>query len=110
MDRGLGQEQAARVLGIGKTTIVNWEMGHAEGVALWHLPRVVAFLGYDPTPEPVTFGERIRAVRRRQGLSQEALAERLGLDASTVRLWELGRVRKPSPRVRRLFEEFVKGV
>ena len=46
MDRGLGQEQAARVLGIGKTTIVNWEMGHAEGVALWHLPSGVVYLHF----------------------------------------------------------------
>jgi DNA-binding transcriptional regulator YiaG len=109
MDRDLRQEDVAAELGVGKSTIVNWEMGHAR-VAVWHLPRVVAFLGYDPMPEPATFGERIRAARRRQGISQETLAERLGLNVSTVTAWELGRVGKPFPKVRRLFEEFVQGV
>jgi transcriptional regulator with XRE-family HTH domain len=109
MDRGLRQEQAAEVLGVGKTTMVNWEMGHTR-VAVRYLPRVVAFLGYDPTPESATLGERIRAARHREGISQKTLAQRLDLNVSTVTAWELGRVRKLFPKVRRLFERYVEGV
>jgi transcriptional regulator with XRE-family HTH domain len=109
MDRGLRQEHVAAELGVTVTTISAWETGR-NGVVTRYLPRVAAFLGYDPEPEPATFAERIRAARHRQGISQEALAQRLGLNVSTVTAWERGRVRKLFPRVRRLFEEFVEGV
>lgn len=49
-----------------------------------HWPAVIAFLGYDPSPEPQSFGERIQVARRRQGLSQKELAGSLGLDPVTV--------------------------
>jgi transcriptional regulator with XRE-family HTH domain len=48
--------------------------------------------------------------RERQGLSQVALAEKLGLNVSTVVAWERGHVRKLFPKVRQLFEAFVEGV
>ena len=71
------------------------------------LPKVVAFLGYDPRQESGQLGDRIRILRERKGLSQAALAEKLGLNVSTVVAWEHGRVRKLFPKVRRLFEEFL---
>jgi transcriptional regulator with XRE-family HTH domain len=46
-------------------------------------------------------------LRERQGITQQALAERLGLDDSTVTEWELDRVRRPFPKVQRRFEEFL---
>lgn len=36
----------------------------------------------------MTLGERISAFRRRQGLSQEALAEKLGVSRQSVSKWE----------------------
>jgi DNA-binding transcriptional regulator YiaG len=35
------------------------------------------------------------------------LALKLGLNASTVTAWERGRVRKPFPKVRKQFDEFL---
>ena len=36
------------------------------------------------------FGKRLCELRRRQGLSQEALAERLGVTRQAVSKWETG--------------------
>lgn len=38
-----------------------------------------------------TFGERARKVRREVGLTQEAIAEQLGVSAATYSAWESGR-------------------
>jgi transcriptional regulator with XRE-family HTH domain len=108
MDRGVSREHAAEALGISVSTLWNWEMGHTS-VATRFLPKVVAFLSYDPRQEYGVLGDRIRMLRERQGLSQVALAEKLGLNASTVTAWERGRVRKLFPEVRRRFEEFLAG-
>lgn len=106
MDRKLLQEQVAAELGVSVMTIGNWEGNHTT-VATRLLPKVVAFLGYDPSPEPETLPERIQRARERQGLSQAGLALKLGLNVSTVTAWESGRVRKLFPTVRRRFEEYV---
>ena len=108
MDRGLWQEHVAEALGVSASTICNWEGNHTS-VATRYLPKVVAFLGYDPRQGTGQLGERIRMQRERQGLSQAALAERLGLNVSTIVAWERGRVRKLFPKVRRRFEEFLEG-
>ncbi|HSK74820.1 MAG TPA: helix-turn-helix transcriptional regulator [Thermoanaerobaculia bacterium] len=78
-------------------TVINWEMNHTR-VANRFLPKVVAFLGYNPREEAGELGNRIRMQRERQGLSQRALAEKLGLNVSTVVAWERGRVRKLFPQ------------
>jgi transcriptional regulator with XRE-family HTH domain len=109
MDRGLWQEYVAAELGVSVATICNWEGNHTN-VATRFLPKVVAFLGYDPRQESGQLGDRIRMQRERQGLSQVALAEKLGLNTSTVVAWERGRVHKLFPKVRRRFEEYVEGV
>jgi len=108
LDRGLLQEEVARELGVSLGTVVNWEQNHTA-VATRFMPQVVAFLGGDPLPADGQLGERIRALRERQGLSQVALARKLGLNASTVVAWERGRIKKPFPTVRRRFEEFLQG-
>jgi transcriptional regulator with XRE-family HTH domain len=102
------QTEVAEVIGVDYQTILNWEMNHTR-VSTRFLPKVVAFLGYDPREEPGPLGLRIRALRERQGLSQEALAAKLGVNASTVVAWERSRVKKLFPAVRRRFEEFLAG-
>jgi DNA-binding XRE family transcriptional regulator len=81
-----------------------------KDVARRFLPAVIRFLGYDPTPAPVSLPDRIRAARRRQGISQRELARRLGLDPATVWAWEAGAVVRPFPRIVAMFEEYVEGV
>lgn len=44
-----------------------------------------------PRPEDVPVGDRIRAGRHTLGLTQDQLAERIGVIASTVSWWETGR-------------------
>jgi transcriptional regulator with XRE-family HTH domain len=108
LDRGLRQDEVASKLGLDAQTILNWERNHTR-VSTRFIPKVVAFLGYDPREDSGHLGERIRIMRERQGLSQEALGEKLGLNRSTVTAWERGRVRKLFPKVRRRFEEFLAG-
>jgi transcriptional regulator with XRE-family HTH domain len=109
LDRGLRQKDVARELGVNFKTYENWEQGKYEP-EIRFLPAVIRFLGYDPSPAPVSLPDRIRAARRRQGISQRELARRLGLDPVTVWAWEAGRVQRLYPRLTRLFEEYVKEV
>ncbi len=96
------------MLGVSKQTYEHWERGVHEP-EFRYFPGVIRFLGYDPSPVPASLPDRIRAARRRQGISQEELAHRLGLDPSTVGTWETGAVVKPYPRITRLFENYVEG-
>ena len=108
LERGLSQDQVARELGVSIATIFNWEANQTR-VQTRFMPQVVAFLGYDPREEASQIGDRIRMLRERQGLSQVALAAKLGLNASTVVRWECGRVGLAFPKVRKRFEEFLAG-
>jgi DNA-binding transcriptional regulator YiaG len=106
-DLKLSQREAARILGVGLATLRNWERGRAK-VSDSYQPRAIRFLGFDPNPVR-SFPERIRAARHAAGLSQKAVALRLGLDPSTVRTWEAGRGESGHGRVRRVLEAFVAG-
>ncbi len=91
-------------IGVDKTSVFNWEAGTASP-HLKALPAVIQFLGYDPTATGSTLGERLRAARRRQGVSHADLAKRLGVDATTLRNWEVGRRNPPVkylPRIHRV--------
>lgn len=105
-DLGLTQKEVARELGANHRSYENWETGkHEPEFRYW--PGIIRFLGYDPSTEPTTFGEQIRAARRRDGFSQRELARRLGVDFTTVQAWEEGTVRRKFLRIARLFEEYV---
>lgn len=84
---GLGQPEVARQLRVKTCTITNWELGHTRPALRW-LPRVVAFLGYDPRPDSATVGEALVRHRKGQGLSQRELAAILSVDPSTLAKWE----------------------
>jgi len=73
-------------------TVANWELGTAKP-HVRHWPAVIRFLGCDPSPAGDTPGDRLRALRRKQGLTQREVAARLGLDEGTVAEFELGRRR-----------------
>lgn len=52
----------------------------------------------------MTSGELIRSARLRAGLSQEELAERLGLPQSSVARWEVDRAEPGFTRLRRALQ------
>jgi DNA-binding XRE family transcriptional regulator len=63
---GLLQRETAEMLGVSTDTVVNWEKDRTKPVAAQFRP-VVAFLGYDPTPEPRTLADRLAAKQRTLG-------------------------------------------
>jgi transcriptional regulator with XRE-family HTH domain len=90
---------------VDPSTILNWEKNKTQpGPA--QLRSVCQFLGYFPDAVPAELPGRIRAARQFLGLTQVDLAQRLGVDPSTVQKWEHGR-KRPYPRLARLFEGFL---
>jgi len=55
---------------------------------------------YDP--ETTTFGDRLSGAREAAGMSQAALARRLGVKATTLRSWEEDRAEPRANRVQML--------
>lgn len=80
---GLLQREAAKLLGCDHFTYINWENDKTEPVASRFKP-VIGFLGYDPSPTPVTLAERVQARRRELGLTFAEVAHRLGWDEGTL--------------------------
>ncbi len=105
MDLCLLQRQVADEIGVHVYTLCLWELGRHEP-EIRHWPGIIAFLGYDPTPEGRTVGERVRRLRRSLGLTQKRLAQKLGLDEHTVTNVERGR-RCVHKRTREAIEGFL---
>ena len=102
---GLLQREAAERLGVSTDTVVNWEKDKTTPVASQFRP-VVAFLGYDPTPEPQTLAERLEAKQRRLGASLTQVARYLGWDPGSLRRYLDGTWRISLER-RAAFEAFL---
>jgi len=81
---------------VDKKTVANWEKGKTEP-PMTLMPKVLAFLGYDPLPVPGTLPERMLAYRQKHGLTTRAAADRLGVDQGSWIRWEQGE-RTPWPR------------
>ena len=87
------QREVADGLGVDTDSIYYWETNRYNP-SLRVIPRIIDFLGYMPyDTSSMSLGERIVTLRRCLGLSREELAERLGVDESTVREWEHGKRR-----------------
>jgi len=82
------------VLGVREETVGLWESGLARPLPR-HYGTIIRFLGYDPEPGDLTIAGRLRAVRRRLGLSQADFAAKVGLNEGSVCRWESGS-RRPS--------------
>lgn len=70
------------------------------------LPRLLAFLGYNPLPPASTLGDRLRRLRRSQGFSLKQVARYLGVDPASMSRWET-QSKVPYPYIRRLLEAFL---
>jgi transcriptional regulator with XRE-family HTH domain len=109
IELGLLQREVADLLGADPQSVNAWERNYRQPV-LHRLPAIAAFLGYDlePPPADAPLGLRIASRRRRLGLSQKALAERLGIDEATVRKWERARIfLRVDERVQRILDGWV---
>lgn len=101
LDRGLRQVELARLLGVDEMTVVYWERGkHRPRVS--HLPGIHRLIGAPPADVGGSLAERLIALRRRMGWSQEELARRLGVDPESVARWERGTI--PSRKYFELIE------
>jgi len=92
--QGLLQRDLRKRFKLEKETYANWEKDRRYP-AMKHWPGIIAFLGYDPTPDPTTLGQQLLAHRRRHGLSRKDLAVSLGVDETTLWRWEIDE-RKPN--------------
>lgn len=87
---GLRQKEAADLIGVSEFTLGNWESGDNQPM-IQHWPAIIDYLGYEPWPAPQTLQEKLKAERRRRGLSIKAAAKVVGIDEATFWWWENGR-------------------
>jgi DNA-binding transcriptional regulator YiaG len=99
MDLGCSQPRLAGVLQVTVGTLQSWESGdRAPMVRNW--PRIIEFLGYDPTPCEEGIPGMLRQWRRRAGLTIRRAAAALGVQPGTWTAWELSAA-VPTPDSRR---------
>jgi DNA-binding transcriptional regulator YiaG len=103
---GLTQKEVAESLEVSLWTMLKWELGEASPLTQF-LPRIIAFLGYDPFPEPQTLADQLAARRRTLGWSRKFAAAQLGIDEKTLAAWERGTAQPRGIHVR-LVENFLK--
>jgi transcriptional regulator with XRE-family HTH domain len=84
-------KHAGKLLGTDEQSINNWEKGRKVPRVYW-LPAIIRFLGYNPLPEPRTVPERLLMKRLERGWSRTVAARELGIDQSTLRDWEHGKI------------------
>lgn len=87
--RGLTQKQTAAELRVDETTVLHWEKGRTEPQTKDY-PAILSFLGYDPSPAPITLPERMLAFRRARGWTLKQAATALGVNEATWGQWERG--------------------
>jgi transcriptional regulator with XRE-family HTH domain len=81
------QREVAKTMGVNPSTYLLWEQNKTKPeIRYW--PKIISFLGFDPSPPAHTLGEKLKACRRSLGLSQAKLASHIGLDETSVWEWE----------------------
>ena len=105
LDLRLSQKQAAELIGVKKGSLENWE-GQHRNPALPIMPAIIRFLGYNPLPEADTLANKLTRYRVSLGITQEALARKLGVDPCTLARWERGD-RTPIGLYRKLVEKLL---
>ena len=67
------QREAAERIGVTESSVFNWESG-VSSPDFRKMPAIIAFLGYNPVPEPTGEAERLVWQRRSMGISQREAA------------------------------------
>ncbi len=99
------QKEVALLIGVDKSTVMNWERGRSEP-ALWTIPGIIEFLAYVPFELGESLPERLRAYRRRYGISRQKLAGILEVDEATLWRWETGQ-RRPAKKYLQRIEALI---
>ncbi len=100
LDIGLRQKDVAVAIRVSELTVNGWERNRYSP-RLSHLPQIISFLAYTPPPfdkMPDNVVDRIRLYRLTHGLNQEKFAKLIGMDETTVAMWER-REHKPSKKL-----------
>jgi transcriptional regulator with XRE-family HTH domain len=106
MDLGLTQRTLAERLGCIYPTVAGWESDASVPLAArW--PAIEALLGPGLVPSRDGLAGRIRTARLRLGLTQEQLADRVGVNVRTIRNTERG-VHPPNRRTRDRLSAFLR--
>jgi transcriptional regulator with XRE-family HTH domain len=88
---GLTMREAASGLGVRRYTLSLMEQGRQEPADRLY-PKLIQFLGCEPWPAPTTFGEHLRAERRRRGLASAPAAGIIGIGPPALRQIEAGEI------------------
>ena len=103
------QMELAKRLGVFRATLSRWENGRVPHITM--MPRIAeAWLGEEIPSHKVRIeeisGGRIRNERLRQSMTQQELANHLGVHVTAVNHWEKG-VRTPMPSNLRMLQEWL---
>jgi len=90
MQLKLHQSDVAKIFDVCEDSITGWET-QRNRPHIHYYPKMIEFLGYNPFPvDTDTLGGRIKKYRIEHGLSQEDLANKMGVNESTIFSWEKG--------------------
>jgi len=79
----LTRKAAAERMALDPESLENWEKNRTR-IAVRFYPVLIAFLGYNPLPEPRTRGEAVRRQRMTLGLSLARMATMAKVYPTTV--------------------------
>ena len=98
LDLRLLQKEVASRIGVDADTIMHWELNR-RAPKIQYVPKIIRFLGYVPFSMGASFPEKLKAYRMLKGLTQQELADALGVVLPTVQTWETG-IHQPMPKMR----------
>ena len=84
---------------------MHWELNY-RAPKIQYVPKIIDFLGYVPFSMGESFPEKLKAYRKLCGLTQQQLADALGVVLPTVQTWEAG-IHEPMPKMQERVEKIL---
>ena len=107
LDRGLSQSEVAQIIGVDTDTITCWELNRNVPTAKY-AKRIIGFLGYVPLDwRKAPIHKQLYYARLVSGMTQRDVAERLGLDFTTIQFFEKAK-RKPAANTEQHLVTFIR--